>query len=297
MKIAFFLSSRNIIPPLKTGGIEQSAYFLIRELTKRGHQITIFSAPGSKVSKAKIKEISPFSVLTKLKHGNLEERISGFYDSLALSDFFLSGQQENFDLIQFGDYLFYKILPFASLSKIPILVEINYPHEEIYPYIKDTLTKIKNVHYLPVSNFIKSIMPGLDYLETVYPSLDFKKFPLSNQKRKHLLFVGRICPEKGPHVAIKTAQVAKQKLIIAGPVKKTDWPYFSAQIKPHLDNKNIFYVGEVDFKAKIKLFQQAKATLFPTLWSEPFGLVPIESMACGTPVIAFDRATAREIIT
>ncbi len=296
MKIAFFLSSRNIVPPPKTGGIEQPAYFLIRELAKRGHQITLFAAPGSKISNVSIKEISPFHVLTKLKHGNLEERIANFYDLTALADFFTSGQQEKFDLIQFNDYLFYKILPFAKLSKIPVVIQINYPHGEIYPYLKETVSKIENVYYLPMSNFIKKAMPELNYLKPLYPAIDIREFPISNKKREYLLFIGRICPDKGAHLAIAAAQKAKQKLILAGPVKDTDQPYFNTQIKPHLNNKDILYVGEVDFRAKVKLYQQAKATLFPILWDEPFGIVLIESMACGTPAIAFDRAATREII-
>lgn len=290
------MSSRNIVPPPKTGGIEQPAFYLIKELVKRGHRITLFAAPGSKIKGAKVEKISPFSTIAKLERGQLEERVNNFYDTAALADFFASGRQKNFDLIQFNDHVFYKILPFAGQSEIPIVIQINYPHKEIFPYLKKSISGIKNVHYLPMSDFIKSAMPGLNYLEPFYPSFDFDDFPLSFSKREHLLFIGRICPEKGVHLAIEAAKKADRKLIIAGGVSPSNLSYFSNFIKPQIDDKNIIYLGEVDFKTKIKFFQKAAATLFPIQWDEPFGLVLVESMACGTPVIAFDRAAVREIV-
>jgi len=296
MQIAFFLSSRNVVPPEKTGGIEQPAYYLIRELIKRGHKITIFSAPGSKIKGARVKEMAPFNVLKKIPRGQTEERVANFYDTAALADFFACGEQANFDLLQFNGYLFYQILPFVRFSKIPILVQINYPHPEIYSHIKKIVLKNKNLLYLPMSEFIKTAMPGLNYSQALYPAIDFKDFPLSCDKRKYLLSIGRICPEKGTHLAIEVAKKTGHKLVIAGPISPSNQGYFNDLIEPAIDNKNTIYVGEVDLKTKIKLYQQAIAALFPIQWDEPFGIVLIESMACGTPVVAFDRAAIREIV-
>ncbi len=296
MKIAFLMSSKHLVPPLKTGGIEEATYYLSRELAKKGHQITIFAAPGSKISCVKFKKNSPFFVLSKIKRGFLEERISGFFDNSFLGDFFISRKDEKFDLIQYNGYLFYQILPFAKFSKRPIIIEINYPHKEIYKYLKKEIRKIKNVFYLPVSDFIKTMMPDLPYLPVFTQALDFNCFPLfSKTKKEYLFFLGRICPEKGTHLAIKVAQKARKKLIIAGRIDDSHLSYYYSFVKPHL-NRYIRYVGEVDFKTKINLYGKAIATLFPIQWDEPSGLTIMESMACGVPPIIFDRAAAREMV-
>lgn len=297
MKIAFFVSSKNIIRKNSGGGIEYSVYYLIKELVDRGHDITFFSAPGSEINGAHFYEMSSFPTgKTKLNYANLEERVTSFHDLISLSDFFIKEEWKKFDLIHYNNYIFYEILPFLKDVKIPVIVRINYPHQEIYPYIKERLHNFKNVYYLPVSDFIKSAMPDLNYLDTVYPAVDFADFPLSIQQGEYLLFMGRICPQKGTHLAIEVAQKNNLKLVIAGGVHKNHYDYFNKQIKPYIDNKNIIYVGEVDFYTKMQIYGKAMATLFPIKWDEPFGLVMIESMACGTPVIALDRAAVREII-
>jgi len=296
MKIALFCSSRNRIPSIKTGGTEQPIFYLAKGLAQRGHQVTLFAAKGSKVPGVKIKEISPFVTFSKQKHLNIQERISSFYDLTALSDFF-KNEADNFDIIQFNSYIFYEILPFTKFSKTPVIIRINYPHSSIYPYIKDGLKKYKNVHYLPISNFIKSVMPGLNYLDPIYPAIDMNDFKFFNKPKDYLLFIGRICFNKGTHIAIEAAKKAKKKLIIAGRIDEQEpHQYFNQKIKPNLKNKYIRYIDEVGFKEKIKLYQNAKATLFPIQWDEPFGNIPIESMACGTPVIAFNRGAVEESI-
>jgi len=296
MKIALFSSSRNKIPSFKTGGTEQPIFYLARELVKRNHQVTLLAARGSKIPGVKIKEISPFTTCLKQQYLNIQERIASFYDLTALADFFIK-EAENFDIIQFNSYIFYEILPFTKFSKTPVIIRINYPHHLIYPYIKNYLKQFKNVYYLPISNFIKTVMPGLTYLNPIYPAVDMNDFKFSNKPQDYLLFIGRICPNKGAHLAIKIAQKVKKKLILAGRIDEEDpQEYFNNFIKPYLDNRKIIYLGEVGFKEKIKLYRNAQATLFPIQWDEPFGNVPIESMACGTPVITFNRAAMPEAV-
>lgn len=296
MKIALFCSSRNVVPPFKTGGTEQPIYYLAKELAKRGHQVVLYAARGSKVLGVKVKEISPFATCVKQEHLNIQERISSFYDLTALSDFF-EDEAKNFDIIQFNSYIFYEILPFTNRTKIPVVIRINYPHNLIYPYIKNYLKQFKNVYYLPISHFIKTIMPDLPYLEPIYPAIDLADFKFCQKSDDYLLFIGRICANKGTHLAIKVAQKAKKKLIIAGRIdEQPPQEYFNNFIKPYIDNKQIIYLGEVDYNNKIKLYQKALVTLFPIQWDEPFGNVPIESMSCGTPVITFNRAAMPESV-
>lgn len=296
MKIAFFLSSKNVVSHDRGGGVEYFSYYLTKELARRGHDLSVYAASGSKIPGVKIKEVSPFPTNINMEYANLQERISSFYDSSALADFFIGGEWKKFDLVQYNNYIFYEILPFIKLADIPVIIHIHYSHKTIYPHIKDKLLQYKNVHYLPVSDFTKTLMPDLPYLDKVYPAIDLKDFPYSGGAGDYLLFLSRICPEKGTHLAIKAARQAGEKLVIAGGVSRAHRKYFNDEIRPYIDNKNVVYVGEADLKTRVKIYQRAKALLFPIQWDETFGLVAAEAQACGTPVITFDRAAAKEII-
>jgi glycosyltransferase involved in cell wall biosynthesis len=298
MRIALFCSSRNTVPPKKTGGTEQPIFYLAKGLARRGHKVTLYAAKNSCVPGLKVKEISPFALGSRDYFDSLDFAAS-FYDLTALADFFKK-EAKNFDVIQFNSFIFYEILPFVGFSKNlpPVVIRLNHSFSRsFYPFIKERLKKIKGAYYLPISRFIKTSMPDLPHLKPIYPAVDLNDFKFCDESDDYLLFIGRLCPKKGAHLAIKAARKAGKKLIIAG---KIDEPpphsYFKKSILPYVDNRNIIYVGEVGYRAKIRLYRKALATLFPIQRDEAFGNVQIESMACGTPVIAFDRAACREAI-
>jgi glycosyltransferase involved in cell wall biosynthesis len=293
LKLAFFSSAKNYIPCKKTGGVEQPLFYYVKELAKRGHKIVLYAASKSKIPGVEVRSILPQNT-RNLNCGVEKEKLESFYDSHIITDFFSKRESEKFDLIGFFGYKFYEYLPYSQLTSKPVISQINYPHEDIFPHIKNFIRKYKNVHYLPMSDFIVRVMPVSNCLPAIYPVFNANDFNFSSSGGECLLFIGRICREKGVDIAIEAAKRSNKKLIIAGPVR--DNFYFDSEVKPFIDRKKICYVGEVDFKEKIKLYQKSFATLFPSQWNEPFGIVMAESMACGTPVITFDRAAAREIV-
>jgi glycosyltransferase involved in cell wall biosynthesis len=137
---------------------------------------------------------------------------------------------------------------------------------------------------------------GGTYCGVVYNGIDVESFPYEEQKEDYLLFLARIAPEKGTHLAIEAARRLGKRLVIAAKVDRADRQYFHDTVEPLIDGDLIQFVGEVDAALKRKLYARAYCLLFPICWEEPFGLVMAEAMACGTPVIAFARGAATELV-
>jgi glycosyltransferase involved in cell wall biosynthesis len=137
--------------------------------------------------------------------------------------------------------------------------------------------------------------PDLNWIANIYHGIDQNIYSYSEKSDGYLLFLGRVIEEKGAHNAIEAAKAAGKRLIISG-MSRSDEPYWQKNIEPHIDGTNIQFVGPSDLNKKIKLLQGADAVLFPTRRNEPFGLVMIEAMSCGTPVIGFDDGAVPEVI-
>ncbi len=275
------------IPPKKYGGTERVIYYLNQELIKRGHKVTLFASGDSK-TKAKLISVA--------KKGLREQEIpwhDWFWNNLNHSSAFEMAKK--FDVL----HCHWNILGafFQRFVKQPVLHTLhNTPASsehrwKIFDYYKKDLNVVflsKNQQKLSPVRFKKEWV--------VYNGIDLSKFRLRTQAENFLLWVGRICPAKAPDIAIKAVKRIGANLILAGQLQPMDQDYFNKEIKPHL-SKKIKYVGELTQNQLNLLYGKAKALLYPAVWQEPFGLIIIESMACGTPVIAFKKGSLPEIVS
>ena len=143
---------------------------------------------------------------------------------------------------------------------------------------------------------LASAPPGLGPILSIPNPLDLDAWPLQERKDDYLLWIGRMTPEKGPHRAIAAARAAGVPLVLAGVIQPGQQAFFEREVAPHVDGGRVRFVGEVAGAAKRSLFAHARGLLMPIRWDEPFGMVMVEALACGTPVIAFPEGAARELV-
>ncbi len=283
MRIAQIAPLWHSIPPKKYGGAELIVSLLTEGLVKRGHKVTLFASRDSK-TKAKLLSCIPYS-FEKLKDvGSARSLYQVLNTSLAYQ------RAQEFDIIHDHitfDYFGLFFTPFVKTKTISTL------HNLIYAFLPKYFPRH---HYVAISKSLKKSQAlYLKNISVVYNGIAVEKFIFSPRSKDYLVWLGRFTYEKGPHLAIQIAQKAKKKLILAAPLWPEDKLFFQKEIKPHL-GKNIKYIGEVGHKEKVELLKSANCLLAPITWEEPFGLVMVEAMACGTPVIAFKRGSVPEII-
>lgn len=180
----------------------------------------------------------------------------------------------------------------SRFVQTPFVHTIHHPHE---PSLTELYDRHQRVQYVAISDF-QNQRYRLPRKKTIHHGIDCSQYIFRERKQPYLCFLGRIAPIKGTHLAIAVAKKAGIPLKIAGEVQPIFRDYFETQIKPHVDGKFIEYVGIADLPAKNELLGNSMAMLFPIEWDEPFGLVLIEAMACGTPVLALSRGSVPEIV-
>lgn len=285
MRIAQIAPLWESVPPPAYGGAELVVSLLTDELVQRGHDVTLF-ASGDSVSLARLEAIHPRAL--RLDPSVKEHSI---YEMLQLSQVYQRAQE--FDIIH--SHIGCSALPCSSLVKTPTLHTLHgsftTDNEKLFTYLRD-------LPYVSISNTQREPRLGLNYVATVHNGINpaAHKFYPEPDESPYLAFLGRISPEKGPHLAIEIAKQSGWHLKMAGKVDRVDVDYFEQEIKPHIDGKQIEYLGEANHVQKNSLMGNAVATLFPITWREPFGLVMIESMVAGTPVIALELGSTPEII-
>lgn len=288
MKIAQVAPLIYDIPPEKYGGVELVIYYLINGLKEKGHTITLFTTEDSKVEIEKV-------TITKKLAGKDIKTIKKFEFIEAAE---VIKRQEEFDIVHIHYYPFSQQWIFTlGLLEIPFLFTLHSVLDlkglkklfNLFPYLY-------KVPLVSISNAQRESLPQANYVGTVYNGIDVSLYPFEKNKEDFLVFIGRLGFEKGLAEAIKVSKKLGKKLyILAKCLDPTEIEYFEKYVKPELNN-NIIYVGEVDFKEKVEYLKKACAFIFPIQWREPFGLVMIEAMACGTPVFAPKRGAAPEII-
>ncbi|MFN6570099.1 glycosyltransferase family 4 protein [Dendronalium sp. ChiSLP03b] len=285
MRIAQVAPLFERVPPPAYGGIELIVALLTDELVRRGHEVTLF-ASGDSISLAELVSVHPRALRLD---SNVKEY--SMYEMLELGSVYQKA--ENFDIIH--SHVGCAALPYANLVKTPTVHTL---HGVFTPDNEKVFQYAKHQPFVSISDTQRELRLGLNYVATVYNGIDVSSYKFHAQPNDppYLAFLGRISPEKGTHLAIAIAKQAGWHLKMAGKVDAVDVEYFEQEIKPLIDGKQIEYLGEANHEQKNALMGGAVATLFPITWREPFGLVMVESMASGTPVIAMKLGSTTEVI-
>ena len=279
MRIAMLSPIAWRTPPRHYGPWESVVSLLTEGLVSRGYTVTLFATGDSETS-GKLHAVCP--------RGYEEDRsiMPKVWECLHISELF--EHAEDFDVIHNNfDFL---PLTYTGLVSTPVVTTIHgFSSPGILPVYKKYNGK---VFYVSISDADRS--PDLDYIKTIYHGIDLNQFDFQSEPDDYLLFFGRIHHDKGAREAIEIARACNKKLLLAGIIQ--DEAYYHQHVEPHLDNDHIVYVGSADPVQRNRLLGKASALLHPINFNEPFGLSVIESMACGTPVIAFNRGSMPELI-
>lgn len=284
MRIAQIAPLAESVPPKGYGGTERVVSYLTEELVRRGHDVTLF-ASGDSQTQATLVAPCP-NALRTTETCQLPE----LYHVLMLEQLFQDPAR--FDVLHFHIDALH--LPLARRSGTPHVSTLHgrldlpdlVPLYETYP----------EVPAVSISDSQREPLPWLNWQQTIYHGLPEDLFSFHEQRGDYLAFVGRISPEKGLDQAIEIARRVGMRLKVAAKIDKADRAYYEREIKPLMQSPHVEFVGEVGDSEKEAFLGKAHALLFPVNWPEPFGLVMIESFACGTPVVAYRSGSVPEVM-
>jgi glycosyltransferase involved in cell wall biosynthesis len=276
------------VPPPGYGGVESVVSALTEALVRHGHEVTLFCAPGS-VSSANVVALLKESHPDEIERSVFEvDHVGRAFDAI---DGVTDG--DRFDVVH--DHCGFTGLAMANRLDTPLVHTLHGPFTPDTAALyachghKATLVGISRAQ-------LASAPLGLGAIDSIPNPIDLRAWPLEEQKGDYLLWVGRMTPEKGPHRAIAAARAVDAPLVLAGVIQPGQQEFFDREVAPHIDGQRVCFVGEVGGQTKRSLFSRARGLLMPIRWDEPFGMVMVEALACGTPVIAFPQGAARELV-
>lgn len=301
MRIALLGSVTSVIPPNSQAAIERLVYEQAMGLADRGHEILLFAPAGSTISHKNVtlvpvadkvlltgegregktleEETYGSSYKLRLEVANMARVLDELVDRKAQYDIILNNLRSEAVVWSVASYVGKPVFHVMHLPLFPELLPLALKH---------------NVRVISISDAQQKAAPDFPYAGTVYNAVDTNDFAFNPTPGDYVLYLGSIGANKNPKDAILAARAAGVPMKIGGRIK--DAAYYEKEIAPLIDGTRVTWVGEQHPKDVIALYQQAKAFLFPTLWEEPFGLVVIEAMSCGTPVIAYPHGAIPEIV-
>lgn len=294
MKIGILAPLKRELSAETKGGRPRIVYNLVEGLVARTHDVTVFGTGDSRVS-AKLIPVIPKALFhLPPVENDFYRHTTALFHMMEL----LQAHKDEFDIIH--NHLYPESLPLLFSENIKIVTTI---HAQMTADLGEFFSHYPKTYFSPISNRQREFYPNLNYTQTVYNGIDADAFRFSNKPGNYLLFVGRIKEgdPKGVTDAIRVAKATGIPLIIIGNVES--YPFFQREIGPHL-NQSIRFIGDpksaegnLTLDERVKIYQGALALLLPIHWEEPFGIVMIEAMSCGTPVIAYPRGAIGEVVT
>ena len=267
------------VRPGEGDSIEQIVSALAESLTARGHEVTLY-ATGDSVTSARLRSLYErgYDEDDALWDWQLRESLHAAY---ALEH---AGEH---DVVHLHDYHF--AVPFSGFVPTPLVTT---HHTEQSPELVDAYARRPRLKVVAISAYQRDCLGDRVGAEVIHHGIDVASFPFAPRGDDYLVFLGRMIPDKGPAEAIRIAHAADRPLVLAGPAGDG----YDVAAEPAVDGETVRYVGRVDAAERNRLIAGAAALLFPLVYPEPFGLVLVEAMACGTPVIAFPRGAVPEIV-
>jgi len=293
MRIAQIAPLYEAVPPTKYGGTERVIAALCDGLVTLGHDVTLFAAATS-ATKARLVETSPHPLRERMDRDAMLRVAPHLHLSMLASVY---ERASEFDVVHSHADLW--TLPFAASCATPTVLTL---HGRLdVPEVLQTLPLYPRTPLVSISEEQRRPLDDADvrWIATVHNGLDLRRYESAGRapgRGDHLAFVGRISSEKGPLTAVEVAARAGRRLQVAAKIDPLDAAYFAAEVEPVFASHDVDFVGEIGEAQKPEFYSSAAATLFPSDWPEPFGLVMIESMAAGTPVIALRRGAVPEVV-